>query len=175
MAAFLREESGANDAEAVRDHRGFLADLATLEWAMVEVLHAAPAPTLSLEALSAVPPERWAGARLPAADTVRLLHFSHPANPFFQAWKTDKSPSIPAPKPSATIVYRQDLTLWRLELTPPMTRMLESLFAGDTLGDALARLETDEGDEQAMAEAQRNVIVWFRTWVAGGVFARIDV
>jgi hypothetical protein len=142
---------------------------------MVEVLHAAPAPTLSLEALSAIPPQKWANARLPAADTVRLLHFAHPANPFFQAWKTEQTPTIPEGKPSSTIVYRHDLTLWRLELTPPMTRMLESLFGGATLGDALARLETDESDERAMAEAQRNVMVWFRTWVAGGVFARIDI
>jgi hypothetical protein len=178
MASFLRDENGAHGVEAIDAHRGFLADLAALEWAMVEVLHAAPAPTLSLETLSAIPPQKWASAKLPAADTVRLLHFAHPANPFFQAWKTDKSPTIPEAKPSATIVYRQDLILWRLELTPPMTRLLESLFAGDTLGDALARIETPdslERDAQAMAEVQRNVMVWFRTWVAGGVFARIDV
>jgi len=167
MSAFLRTYDHAQ--------RDFLAELATLEWALVEVLHAAPAPTLSLAALSAIPPEKWAFARLPRAQTVRLLRFAYPVNAFFQAWRRDERPTIPEPRASATAVYRQELTLWRLDLTPEMTRLLEALFADETLGDALARLETDESNEEQMAEVQRNVMSWFRTWVEGGVFARIDV
>lgn len=167
MPSFLRAFDHAQ--------KDFLADLATLEWALVDVLHAAPAPTLSLEALSAIPPEKWASAKLPPADTVRLLHFSFPVNDYFQAFRTGAPIAIPSARPSTTAVYRHELTLWRLDLTPTTARLLESLFSGATLGDALARLETDENDEAATAQAQQNVMLWFRTWVSGGMFARVEL
>ena len=169
MPAFLRTyETTTFDAT-------FGADLATLEWALVETLHAAAAPTLSLEQLSQVPPSQWASARLPKADTVRVRRFSFPVNAYLQAVRTGSSPELPAASPTATAIYRSGFTLWRMDLTPVMARLLESLFAGATLGDALSRIETDESDADAVAEAERSVMAWFREWVSGGFFARIDL
>ncbi len=170
LASFVRDEY-VTEAFST----SFAHDLARLEWALVEVLHAAAAPTLSLEALQAVPPTQWAGARLPKADTLRLLRFTHPVNAFFQAFRHDKSPTIPSPEPSVTAVYRHGWTLWRMDLTPAMARVLEALFAGATLGEALGKIETDESDEASVEEASRNVMAWFREWVSGGFFGRIDV
>jgi hypothetical protein len=151
----------------------FAADLATLEWALVETLHAAAAPTLSLEQLSRVPPAQWSSARLPKADTVRVHRFSYPVNAYLQAVRTGGVPDLPAPAPTATAIYRSGFILWRMDLTPVMARLLESLFSGATLGEALSRIETDESDPDAIAEAERSVMAWFREWVSGGFFARI--
>jgi hypothetical protein len=169
MPAFLRSyESQAFD-------RTFAADLATLEWALVETLHAAAAPTLSLEHLATVPPAQWSAARLPKADTVRVHRFSYPVNAYLQAVRTGGSPSLPAAAPTATAIYRSGFVIWRMDLTPVMARVLESLFSGATLGDALSRIETDESDPAAIAEAERSVMAWFREWVSGGFFASIDL
>jgi hypothetical protein len=154
--------------------RRFAADLAKLEWALVEVLHARTADALSPDALAAIPAERWPDARLPPSASVRVLRFEHPVNPFFQAFKTDQEPTVPAPAPAATAVYRTDMTLWRMDLTPAMASLLEGLFRGETLGEALGKLE-DGLSEADAAEAERNVMVWFREWVAGGLFARVDL
>ncbi len=173
MATLLATRAPAGDADAAP--LAFLAELATLEWALVEVLHAAAAPVLSLETLQATPPDAWPAARLPRAETVRLLRFDYPVNAYFQAWRTDQAPAIPEPASSATVVYRHDLMLWRLDLTPAMTALLAGLFGGETLGDALTHIEREVHDADELAEAERSVMIWFREWVAGGVFAGIEL
>ncbi|GAC1538244.1 MAG: DNA-binding domain-containing protein [Polyangiales bacterium] len=153
----------------------FASDLARLEWALVEVLHAAEAPTLSLEALAEVPIERWADARLPASETVRVLRLDHPVNAYLQAWRTGEDPSIPAPARADTAVYRYQLRIWRLDLTPAMAGVLGALFDGKTLGEALASIEAAAETPEAIAEAERNVMVWFRQWVTCGFFSRVEL
>ncbi|HEY8091020.1 MAG TPA: DNA-binding domain-containing protein, partial [Polyangiaceae bacterium] len=98
---------------------GFAADLARLEWAMVEVIHEPASPPVTMNALAAVPPESWGAVRLVPSKALRLLAFDHPANDYYQAFRDDRSPALPAPSPSATVVYRSGHTVWRMGLTPP--------------------------------------------------------
>ena len=145
-----------------------------LEWALVEVVHARDSDALSPEELAKIPVEQWPAARLPPSAAVRVLRFDYPVNAFFQAFKTDAQPVIPDPSPSATVVYRTEMTLWRMDLTPAMATLLEGLFRGETLGEALGKLENGLRDDEA-AEAERSVMVWFREWVRGGLFARVEL
>jgi hypothetical protein len=164
MAVILRDRGEA-----------FLSELAALECALVVVLHAEAPPRMDLAALQTRPPEDWERARFVASDAVRLLRFDYPVNAYFQAVRVqDESPDRPAPSPSAVAVYRKDLTLWRMNLTPPMVRVLAPLLEGTSFGEALAALEVGESDPEALAEAGRNVMVWFRDWVEAGFFARVD-
>jgi hypothetical protein len=169
MAHFCRSE--ASGPFALRD---FAVDLAALEWALVEVLHARVADPLSPEALGAIPTERWPSARLPASPAVRLLRSDYPVNAFFQAFKTGDEAVIPERGASMTAVYRTDMTLWRMALTPAMGALLEGLFRGETLGEALGTLEQGLSESEA-GEAERSVMVWFREWVAAGFFARVEL
>lgn len=169
MASFCRERAGSFP------ERAFAADLAALEWTLVEVLHAEAAPTLSLEALAKIPMERWGDARLPPSATARLHRFDHPVNAFFQAFREGREPKIPPASPSATVVYRQGFSLWRMELTPPMAALLEALLCGQSLGEGLVAMCGAEGEGAATEDAKRNVMAWFREWVAGGVFARVEL
>jgi hypothetical protein len=154
----------------------FASDLARLEWALVEVLHAECPATLDLESLQAIPAEAWGNARLVASDALRVLRFEYPVNAYFSACKNEESaPPVPAAEPAATAVYRTGATLWRMDLTPAMTRVLEALVAGAPIGEALACMEHDETDPEALAEAARSVMVWFREWVSSAFFARIDL
>ncbi len=151
-----------------RKEDGFLVELSVLEWTMVEVLHAPMAAALTPETLATIPAADWPRARLPRAEAARLLRFGHPVNAYFQGWRTGAEPARPAEAASATLVYRHDLTLWRLDLPQPMAGVLEALFAGANLGDALATLETTNE-----SEAIRDVMLWFREWVQGSIFARV--
>jgi hypothetical protein len=171
MAAFARE------ADAIpASLRVFCAELAALEWALVEVLHGRTPEGLDVAALGALPPEKTGQARFRAADSVRLLRATHPVNAYYQKARTeDDLPEIPAPTPSAVVVYRRSLTLWRMDLTPAMTRVLDALLAGETLDASLARIEADESDEAAIAEAARSVMIWFTEWVQGGFFAELVI
>jgi hypothetical protein len=172
MPAFCREREGV-----------FASELAALEWALVEVLHAATPPSLDLATLQAIPIEDWAGVRLIKGETVRLLSFEHPVNAYYQGRRIGEKPDVPAPSPTATAVYRQGLTLWRLDLTPAMTRVLSALLDGVPIGAALERMTrfaipdgrgADESDPAALAEAERSVMTWFREWVEAGFFERVE-
>jgi hypothetical protein len=149
----------------------FAAELAALEWAMTEVIHAPAAPALALEELQKIPLEEWANARFSPARTLRVLRFSYPTNAYFQAFRDGVDRVIPEPAASATAVYRQGFTIWRMDLTPAMAGLLDALCDGATLGHALEALESHVVSPDDLAEAERNVIAWFSAWVAGGFFA----
>jgi hypothetical protein len=149
-------------------HASFLRDLAVLEWAVVEQIHAAPVDAIDLDALQRVPLEQWASARFSSSGAVSLLDLDYPVNRFFQAVKEERSPAIPDAEATTTAVYRRGWHVWRMDLTPVMRRLLDSLSAGRPLGAAL--------DEIAPHVASADdVMLTFREWVAGGFFGRIDV
>jgi hypothetical protein len=165
MAEHVRSEGGP--------HGAFAADLARLEWAIVEAIHAEEKASIALDALQEVAPEQWAHATLPPSGAARVLHFDYPVNRFFQAFRDGEAPAIPPAERSATAVYRRRYVVWRMDLTLAMTAVLEALFAGANLETALAAIAVHAEDVDAVAEAERNVMMWFREWVAGGFFARI--
>lgn len=152
----------------------FCSELATLEWALVEVTHAEAAVPLALEALQRIAPAEWERVRLTGSEALRVLCFEHPVNAHYQACRAeDLLLPLPARCPSATAIYRRGVELWRMDLTPAMTRVLQALLRGEALGQALTRLYVDEHDAAAVAEAERSVLTWFQAWVQSGFFSGI--
>jgi hypothetical protein len=166
MSGFVRE--GMPEPFSVR---AFTADLTSLEWAIVEVIHAASDPPLTSDGLLRVPADGWATVRLDATPALRLLRFSHPVNDYFRAFRADESPAIPEPAASATVVYRSGPTIWRMDLTDPMVGVLSALVGGEPLGEALARAEASMSD-LGEDEVALRVTTWFREWVGHGLFVR---
>jgi hypothetical protein len=144
--------------------RAFEADLARLEWALVEVIHAPVAPPLTIERLAAIPMDAWAGATLAASPAVRVVRTAHPANDYVQAVRDGRAPAIPAPAPAATAVYRSGKTVWRMGLAPALAAVLDALLAGEALGAALAH---------AQGVPPEHVMASFRDWVQGGLFVGV--
>jgi len=163
-------------ADAFDARRDFASELATLEWALVEVLHAACPPPLEVAALQSVPPDAWARARFIKSDALRLLRFEYPVNAVFIANRIEETvPEIPGRSPNAVAVYRKDTQLWRMDLTPAMMGILEPLAEGKSLGEALAAIEESVTDPDVLAETGANLMVWFREWADAGFFTRIEI
>lgn len=152
----------------------FLSELARLEWAMIEVVHAAEGPRLDTSALQAAPPEAWAGLRLFPSPTFRFETFSYPVNAYFQAVMDGQDPPVPEPRWAATAIYRRGWRIWRMGFTPAMAAVLQALLTGAPLGEALARLE-DEALEGEDDTADTDVMKWFSEWVESGFFARLEL
>jgi hypothetical protein len=181
MAALCKDaELGALDSPSGdfpgSSARDFLSELAALEWALVECIHAKEPESFELAVLQAIPVERWATARLVRSDTVRVLRFAYPVNAFYQACRgRDEYPEIPEPKATATAVYRRAWRLWRLDLTPAMERVLTALLDGVPIEESLGRMGVDEADPEALAEAERSVMIWFKEWMQGGFFGGVEL
>ncbi|HSO31395.1 MAG TPA: DNA-binding domain-containing protein [Labilithrix sp.] len=177
MASLCREvHLEGEGAEAFDAMRVFAAELAALEWALVEVLHAECPPPLDAAALQAIPPDAWARARFVKSDALRLFRFEYPVNAVFIANRIEEIiPDVPAPAPNAVAVYRKDMQLWRMDLTPAMMGIVEPLFLGKSLGEALAALEAEVTDPEVLAQTGASLMVWFREWVDAGFFTRIEL
>lgn len=164
MAAFCRDQP--------LPAPGFAADLATLEWAIVEVIHAPTSSVITEAALAGVPAERWPEARLVANPSLRILHLDHPANAYLHAVRRDQSPDVPTAAKTSVAVYRTGATVWRMELTDAMVTLFESLAGGANLAESLERVAPLlEGDSEADAAAK--VMGWFRDGVSSGLFAEV--
>jgi hypothetical protein len=152
----------------------FASDLARLEWALVEVVHS-PAPEgIEPGALAAIPASAWQTARLVPSPALRVLRFEHPVGAYFQQFRDEAAPGLPKPRRSATAVCRQNLTLWRVELTSAAAGLLEDLAAGVALGSAVAALELQTNDPAARAELAQALPAWLGTWVSSGFFVSVE-
>jgi hypothetical protein len=175
MASFCREGK-VEGIPGFDDLRVFASELATLEWSLVEVLHAETAAPLEIAALQALPPEAWARARFITNPALHVFRFEYPVNAVFIANRIEEIvPEVPARSPNAVAVYRKDMQLWRMDLTPAMLGVLEPLLAGKTLGEALEAIEAEVTDPEILAQTGANLMVWFREWVDAGFFTRIEL
>jgi hypothetical protein len=148
----------------------FAPELAQLEWAIVDAIHAAASPPLTLDRFEPMTPEQWASAILVPAASVRVLRFAHPVGAYYQAFRDDEHPAAPAPAPSATLVHRRGWVVWRTGLSAAMARLLEAIAGGVPLGEAL--VATVSGEDEGV---QASVTRWFQDWVASGVFTAVDL
>lgn len=163
MAAFCRTRA--------QGWAPFAADLARLEWAMVEVVHAPSASGLAAAELAKIPADRWRTARLEPSPTLRLLHFDYPVNDYFQAFRDGAAKGIPERRPTSTVVYRRGLPIMRMNLERPAAMLLEDLMSGSPLEAAVAELERGSRDPSDLAE---KLPAWLGTWVANGFFSAIE-
>ncbi|HXX70607.1 MAG TPA: DNA-binding domain-containing protein [Polyangiaceae bacterium] len=175
MGEFCRDRMGpdlASELSGAGISAGFLADLAALEWAIVEVIHARSVDPLTPSGLADVPVERWADARLEMTPAFRLLRFAYPVNTYLQALREGKALRVPGAAPAAAAVVRSGTTVWRMDLSEPMCDLLQALASGETLGVSLERAALAFGDV-AEDVAVKRVMAWFREWVSSGVFSRV--
>ena len=129
-------------------------DLARLEWALVEAIHAPLAPALSGDALGALPPTAWAGLRLVAVPSLRVITSRWPIDLCYSQHLRGETPAMPAPDPEHVLVLRRDDGLHRLALVPERGRLVAALARGLALGSALARSRLDAaGVRDALAAA----------------------
>jgi hypothetical protein len=153
---------------------GFAADLARLEWALVEIVHEPVSESLAFDELATIPAARWQRARLLPSRALRVLGFDYPVNDFFRAFREERAPQLPERAPSATAVYRQGLALWRMDLEPRAALLLKDLVSGVPLPAAVARLETQSRAPGTSHELASLLPEWLGSWVQSGFFRRVE-
>jgi hypothetical protein len=167
---------GRHMADLCRKHplsdADFAADLAVLEWAVVLAIHAPTAPPLTAQDLARIPIESWPEIRLVPNPSLGVHAFDYPVNAYFSARRRGQAAALPALRHCSVAVYRTQQSVWRLELTPPMATLVESLARGETLGASLS-LVAAQLDGVPEAEAAQNVTTWFSHAVSSGLFSGI--
>ena len=154
--------------------RAIAADVARVECAMSEAFDAEEAAPLSPEAVAAVPPEKWGGARLVPVPSFRLLALRTRANATVTAARNDQK--LPPQGAHATwcVVYRKDYRVFRLDLAKTQHALLDALSRGKTFSAAL-QAAMKAATKRERAELPSQVFGWFRTWTEEGLFQSVRV
>jgi hypothetical protein len=165
LAEFIRTAPG------LRGHRAFCHDLARLELAMTQVFDEAETPSLSAEAVAAVPAERWPTVRLRPIAAFRQLAVRHAVGGYLDSLD-DKAHRHPRPrrKDAWLVIFRREYRVQRRELSRPAYDLLADLAAGRRLGDAVGAAARRRG---RLAARQSQLYRWFREWMASGLFAEV--
>ena len=140
--------------------RPWLAELAQLERARLEVFDGPDAAPVSIAALRAVPPERFGALRFTLIPAHRLLENRHAIAAAWRAEEANAAP--PAAEPETLIVWRRDTTVFHRTADADEATWLARLAKapGVVFGDLCATLAGRLSDEAAAARAFELVARW---------------
>ncbi len=144
--------------------RAQLTELAHLEWALVEAIHAPLAPALNGTDLATVAAHAWGRIRLRPAPSLRLVPCRFNANTVYEAFRQGRALPAWRRQPGSVAVLRKPDGLSRIELTANETGVLARLIAGKPLAEALDGLAA-----RNLPDVQQS----FTRWVTHGVFTAL--
>jgi len=167
LAAFIAHHA---DAAAVRDEFPWAADLAALDWAIVDAFDAEDVPPLGRENLARIPPDRWGDLRFTLDPSVRLLRARWPVNRIREASDAERPlPSIAAAE-TALCVWRRDERVFHRSLDPLEAHCLERLSGGATFGTLCERVALAIGESETPARA----LALLTGWIEGGLLSSLS-
>jgi hypothetical protein len=153
--------------------QSFLADLAELEQAMVEVFDAAESPLADVKDLVDLAPEQWASAFFRPIRAFRVCTFNYPVNAYLQAVKDERETPPIRRAQTYVAVYRKKYSVWRMQLTRIQYRVVKLLVEGKTVAEALYKGAKGGGTDVAGLAVQLRS--WFREWLEDGWFTAIEI
>ena len=155
-------------------HQALCLDMARLELAYIEVFDARDTPPLAPERLAAIPEAAFAEARLVIAPSVRLLELRYPVADLRRRLRaeSDEPVAIPDESPLQLVVYRRELGLWDMPVSPVAFTFLSGLAAGKNLG---AAAETATSTAEAESELGQNIGAWLGEWTTKGLVCDVLV
>jgi hypothetical protein len=151
----------------------FAAELAELEWCLVEAIHAPASPPLAVDGLH---PPLSAGhlteARLLFNPSLRVRKFRYPVSDYFQRWVDGLDREVPRRKATVTAVFRSGYRIVRVTLPPARAALLDLLLEGTPLSSAVMQMQKDGWLERLDGPTLTS---WFQEWVAEGWIAGIEL
>jgi hypothetical protein len=150
----------------------FSRDLTRLEFELTRVFDAAETPSLTEQAVRAVPQEAWETACLKPIEAFRLLEFDYPVSRYLGAVDEENPFPRMGRKKSWVVCYRSKYDVHRLDLARPAYELLTSLASGKTVGDAIIGVMTRKWRP---AVKQPQLFEWFRDWMAEGFFQAVEL
>ena len=167
VGAALPEFLAGSVAEPFTERWPFAADLAALEWALVDVFDAPDTRVLDRDALAALPAADWATLQLELIEAHRILALAWPVQGFRKAWSNELPMPGLSPSPTKVLVHRQREQVFVRSLGELEDRALAWVREGCDFAGICGRA-ADELGEVGSASA---VLALLERWVAEGLLA----
>ena len=118
-------------------HGRLALDLARLEWALVEAIHAPLAPALDQAAFGAIPAHGWARVRLQGSPSLRLIASRWLLDACYGQHLRGEPVTVPSQESAVVAIVRRPSGLERRSFTPAAGRLIRRLARGMALGEAV--------------------------------------
>jgi hypothetical protein len=172
LAAFVESRSWL-------ETRALAADMARLEWALIEAFDTPAHAPLNPERLAQIPEHAWGAARFVPHPTLRLVSARYPVLELLRAAVAAEKNGIPAldplsgapETPSFIAVYRKDLVVRREELTRLQYALLARLSRGEALESTCEAAAAELG--LTLEELAPHLAGSFQEWAARGYFVGV--
>lgn len=147
---------------AQRPEDAFAHELCQLETAIAQLTDPQETAPLEPKHLAGLTAEALMQSRLYPRAALQLLAFNYPTNAYYRAVMEEKSPAKPNLGASYIAVFRHEDIIWRMDLEDQEYALLQRLFDGERVGDALAEL-----DESAAGKLSEYFARWMRNGLLG--------
>jgi hypothetical protein len=148
----------------VSQHWPYLADLAQLEWAILDAFDAVDAPVLEPVTLAAVPPDGWPALRFRLTPSLRLLQLDWPADEVWKQVQREETPATPARVAVSVRVWRQDLHVYHRRIDAAERAALAAIQSAASFADVC------EGVTACDVRADQ-VSTLLQTWLDDGLLS----
>ena len=165
-------------SELATDFPRHCAELARLEWAIIEAFYATHAERLDPKSLSDIPPSAWSLARFAFDPSVRLMRTEWPV---YQLWldrhdelASDLGKFDLVPESQQLVIVRNREGVEVRLLTEAQSQILRWLKDEKaSLGEVCEKLI--EAAPEGEAESSPPLMEWFGQWVQMGIFEKIVI
>lgn len=147
----------------------YLAELAALEWAVLEAFDAPDAGCLEAEALRSLAPEQWPQLRFQFTASLGLQSCEWPVQELWERVQAGQAAGDIEPSPTRLRIWRQGYRVFQRRIDTAETRALTSLRAGDSFGAACTVLAEEVGE----ATAGERMAELLMTWLGDGLFCAV--
>lgn len=147
----------------------FAHEVAQLENVLTQLADAPETVALQPADLAHLTPELLMQMVLAPRAALRLVAFTYPVNAYYTQVMEDQDVAVPTSAASKLAVFRHEDVVWRMELEAAEYALLEQLFAGLPVGQALAVIE-----QQSLMPAEElaeKLSEWFARWMRNGLLA----
>lgn len=144
-------------------------EIAWLESTIASIFMQEESESLDPSALEKLTPEQFGSMTLCARKASRLLSFTYLTHSYLSEFRAGEAPVKPEPLPQYVYVYRHRNEVQRLELPQAAFLLLQCLFDGLTVEQALENIT--ETQEKLVPSIAANLQGWFSDWMNRGVFS----
>jgi hypothetical protein len=166
-AHFSISYAGNHLADFLRDHPlreefPFLADLARLERALIEVFHAADATALDADQMRAIPPADWPALNLKLHPASEILDLHWDVAAILQAVEQGTQPPLPQRADASMLVWRSRNRVYYRAIDSAERDALDAIAKGITFAELCEVIATGVAEGEQMNAINQRLESWLR-------------